>query len=80
MPSDPTPPTPNPTPAGKPRRRPAPGLGGNWLLMVIVLLLILLFWWGATVNSSNTLEWGDFVTLVSHTRRLQIHEKGRFCR
>jgi cell division protease FtsH len=66
MPSDPTPPTPNPTPAGKPRRRPAPGLGGNWLLMVIVLLLILLFWWGASVNSTNTLEWGDFIALVSH--------------
>ena len=66
MPSDPTPPTPNPTPAGKPRRRPAPGLGGNWLLMAVVLLLILLVLWGASVNSSNTLEWGDFVTLVSH--------------
>jgi cell division protease FtsH len=65
MPSDPTPPN-NPTPAGKPRRRPAPGLGGNWLLMVIVLLLILLFWWGASVNSANTLEWGDFVTLLNH--------------
>ncbi len=66
MPSDPTPPTPNPTPAGKPRRRPAPGLGGNWLLMVIVLLLILLFWWGASVNSANTIEWGDFIALISH--------------
>ncbi len=66
MPSDPTPPTPNPTPAGKPRRRPAPGLGGNWLLMVIVLLLVLLVWWGASINSTNTLEWGDFVALVSH--------------
>jgi cell division protease FtsH len=65
MPSDPTPPN-NPTPAGKPRRRPAPGLGGNWLLMVIVLLLILLFWWGASVNSTNTLEWGDFITLLNH--------------
>jgi cell division protease FtsH len=34
--------------------------------MVIVLLLVLLFWWGASVNSTNTLEWGDFVTLLSH--------------
>jgi cell division protease FtsH len=75
MPSDPTPPTPNPTPAGKPRRRPAPGLGGNWLLMVVVLLLILLVLWGASVNSSNTLEWGDFVTLVSHPEAYKYMKK-----
>ena len=34
--------------------------------MVIVLLLILLFWWGASINSSNTIEWGDFVALIGH--------------
>jgi cell division protease FtsH len=65
MPSDPTPPsTPNPT--NKPRRRPGPGMGGNWLLVAIVLFVVALFWYGATVTSTNSLEWGDFVALIGH--------------
>ncbi len=66
MPSDPTPPNPNPTPAGKPRRRPAPGLGGNWLLLAIVLFIVGLLWYGATMPSSNALEWGDFISLINN--------------
>ena len=66
MPSDPTPPTPNPTPAGKPRRRPAPGLGGNWLLLAIVLFIVGLLWYGATMSSPNAIEWGDFISLIDN--------------
>ena len=66
MPSDPTPPTPNPTPGGKPRRRPAPGMGGNWLLVAIVICVIALFAYGFNVGTTNALEWGDFISLISN--------------
>ena len=66
MPSDPTPPTPNTTPGGKPRRRPAPGLGGNWLLLLIVLGILGAVAVGLNVPSSSPLEWGDFVSLINN--------------
>ncbi len=61
MPADlpPTPPT-----ANKPRRRAAPGLGGNWLWLVLIALLFLLFM--KTGGSANgTLEYGEFYQLIS---------------
>ncbi len=65
MPSDPIPPN-NPNPAGKPRRKPAPGLGGNWLVVLIILFVVLLLWWGSTMPSQSSLTWGDFMALVNH--------------
>ena len=65
MPSDPVPPN-NPNPAGKPRRRPAPGLGGNWLVVLIILFVVLLLWWGSTMSSPSSLTWGDFTALINH--------------
>src|SRR5438034_1031314 len=60
MPADPTP---TPPPAGKPRRRPAPGVGGNvaWIILVVLLFLWLV---SSQFPSGVHLEWGEFYTLV----------------
>ena len=65
MPSDPTPPN-GPNQPGKQRRRPAPGLGGNWLVVAIILFVVGLLWWGSTMNPSSSLTWGDFIALINH--------------
>jgi cell division protease FtsH len=67
MPSDPLPPN-NPNPPGKPRRRPAPGLGGNGIVIAIILFVGLLLWWGSTMTSSSALTWGDFMALVNNPK------------
>ncbi len=61
MPSDPpaTPPT-----SGKPRRKSAPGLGGNWLWLVLVALLFLLFF-KQPFSSSGTLEYGEYIQILN---------------
>ena len=41
MPSDPPPNLP-PSPAGKPRRRPSPGVSGNWMWVAIMIVIIIL--------------------------------------
>src|SRR4051794_10517397 len=60
MPADPTP-TP---PAGKPRRRPAPGVGGN-LVWVIILVLLFVWFVASQFGPPVTLDWGEFYTLVT---------------
>ncbi|MGH7173425.1 MAG: ATP-dependent zinc metalloprotease FtsH, partial [Gemmataceae bacterium] len=65
MPSDPTPnPNSNTPPSNKPRRRPAPGVGGNFLWIIVLALVVIWF----VVNGSNTggtIEWGDFWVLLT---------------
>ena len=61
MPSNPAP---TPPTANKPRRRPAPGLGGNWLWLVLVALLFLLFF-KQPFSSSGTLEYGEYYQLLT---------------
>ncbi len=63
MPSDPTPPN-NPIQPGKPRRKPAPGLGGNWLVVAIILFVVGLLWWGSTMNSPSSVTWGEFMAVL----------------
>ncbi|HVS36756.1 MAG TPA: ATP-dependent zinc metalloprotease FtsH [Gemmataceae bacterium] len=63
MPSDPTPPN-TPKQPGKPRRKPAPGLGGNWLVAAVILFVIGLLWWGMSMNSSGALTWGEFLAVI----------------
>ena len=58
MPSDPPSNTPPPS-SGKPRRRPSPGVGGNWVWMVILLLLGLMFF-ASNMNSARRIAWSDF--------------------
>jgi cell division protease FtsH len=62
MPSNPTP-NPN-TPPNKPRRRPAPGVGGNFLWIIILALLIVWFLFNGT-TTAPTIEWGDFIVLLN---------------
>lgn len=60
MPSDPTP---TPPQAGKPRRRPQPGVGGNvgWIILIVLLFLwLIVYQFPAGVH----LEWGEFYTLL----------------
>jgi cell division protease FtsH len=71
MPSDPTPNS-NPPPSPKPpRRRPAPGLGGNFLWIVVLILLI---GWFITFGSPSgaTIDWGEFVVLLNHHKLKKV--------
>jgi cell division protease FtsH len=62
MPIDP-PANPTPPAGGKPRRRPAPTLGTNWLLVAIVAICI--FWFVTSgIVASGTVPWSDFVALI----------------
>src|SRR5260370_40357439 len=74
MPSDPTL-KPGPPPAKPPRRRPGPGLGGNWLWLVILLLLVGMFLVNST-SSSGTLKWGEVVRLVNDDEGARVLRKG----
>ena len=58
MASEPPPNLP-PSPTGKPRRRPAPGMGGNWMLLAIILLIITLFFLQSVAPSGNV-TWNEF--------------------
>jgi cell division protease FtsH len=62
MPSNSPPIPPN---AGKPRRRPAPGLGGNWLWLILIGLLLLLFINGGWKSSSGVLEYGEYYRMLN---------------
>ena len=72
MPSDPTPN--QPQPRGKPRRRPAPAWGGtgSGVIMLCVVAVALV---RRTMTSPASLDWGDFIALVNHKRRRQVHVK-----
>lgn len=61
MPDDPTP---TPPAAGRPRRRPGPGVGGNvaWIILVVLLFLWLV---GLALPGGAHLEWGEFYSLVT---------------
>ena len=63
MPSNPTP-NPNTPPPNKPRRRPAPGVGGNFLWIIILALVIVWFMFYGT-PTAPTIEWGDFIVLLN---------------
>src|SRR4051812_27103193 len=63
-PSMPADPTPNPPPpAGKPRRRPAPGVGGN-LIWVVLIVLLLSWLFHQSAGPGGSVEWGEFYTLL----------------
>jgi cell division protease FtsH len=57
-------PNPNIPPSSKPRRRPAPGLGGNFLWIIILISLIAFFMYSGT-TAAPTIEWGDFWVLLN---------------
>jgi cell division protease FtsH len=57
-------PNPNTPPSSKPRRRPAPGLGGNFLWIIILISLIAFFMYSGT-TAAPTIEWGDFWVLLN---------------
>ncbi|MHB1421818.1 MAG: ATP-dependent zinc metalloprotease FtsH [Gemmataceae bacterium] len=71
MPSDPTPNPNNTPPSNKSRRRPAPGVGGNFLWLVILAILILYF---VVFNkdSGGTIEWGDFWVLLTRNKLKKV--------
>jgi cell division protease FtsH len=63
MPSNPTP-NPNTPPSNKPRRRPPPSVGGNFLWLLIFAVVIMWFLFSNT-NTGGTIEWGDFWVLLT---------------
>ncbi len=69
MPADPPSNLP-PSPAGKPRRRPAPGMGGNWMWVAIVVVIILLFMSNAG-GPSGTVTWSEFYNLAMNEEASQ---------
>jgi cell division protease FtsH len=70
MPSNPTP-NPNTPPSNKPRRRPAPGVGGNFLWIIILALVIVWFmFYGAP--TAPTIEWGDFIVLLNKQKLKKV--------
>ena len=62
MPADPNS-SPPPPPGGKPRRRPQPSVGGNWIWLVILLVLVGMFL-VQSINPAGSLEWSEFQTLL----------------
>jgi cell division protease FtsH len=70
MPSDPTP-NPNSSPSGKPRRRPAPGLGGNLIWVIVLALLVGWFIFNAP-GGGGTIEWGEFWTLLEKDKLKKV--------
>ncbi len=71
MPSDPTP-NPNPPPSGKPRRRPAPGLGGNLIWVVVLALLVGWFLFNGGTGSGGSIDWGEFWSLLEHEKLKKV--------
>jgi cell division protease FtsH len=72
MPSNPTP-NPNTPPPTKPRRRPAPGVGGNFLWIIILAVVIVWFLFNGT-TTAPILEWGDFWVLLDkhHLKKVLV--------
>src|SRR4051812_46960243 len=62
MPSDPSP---NPTrPSGdKQRRRPSPGVGGNWIWLIILVVLGSMFL-ANPLSNPRRIEYSEFLTLL----------------
>jgi cell division protease FtsH len=56
---------PTPPPTGKPRRRPSPAVGGNWVWMVILLLLVGMFL-VKSMEPGGMLEWSEFYLLLNN--------------
>jgi cell division protease FtsH len=73
MPSDP-PPTQTPPPSGgKPRRRPAQPVGGNWIwLLVLCLAAMVIFTWGT--GRSNTIYWSEFYKLLQEDNIKEVSQ------
>jgi cell division protease FtsH len=63
--------TPTPNTPNKPRRRPAPGMGGNFLWLIILVLLIFYFLFAGT-NTAPTIEWGDFWILLNQHKLKKV--------
>ena len=62
MPSDPTP---NQTPpsSGKPRRRPAPAMGGSWIWLVVLCVVGLIIF-SQTMVGRGQIYWSEFYNLL----------------
>jgi cell division protease FtsH len=72
MPSDPTPnPNSNTPPSNKPRRRPAPGVGGNFLWIIVLALVVIWFLFNGS-NTGGTIEWGDFWVLLTKSKLKKV--------
>lgn len=63
MPSDPTP-NPNTPPSNKSRRRPTPGVGGNFIWVIVLIVVVGYFVFNAP-TSGGVIDWGDFSVLLS---------------
>src|SRR5579875_270971 len=63
--------TPTPNTPNKPRRRPAPGMGGNFLWLIILVLLIFYFLFAGT-NTAPTIEWGDFWIMLNQHKLKKV--------
>src|SRR5207248_290196 len=63
MPADPNS-SPPPPQGGKPRRRPQPAVGGNWIWLVILLVLGGMFLF-QSINPGGALEWSEFYSLLA---------------
>ncbi|HTU19498.1 MAG TPA: ATP-dependent zinc metalloprotease FtsH [Gemmataceae bacterium] len=72
MPSDPAPnPNSNTPPSNKPRRRPAPGVGGNFLWIIVLALVVVWFLFNGS-NTGGTIEWGDFWVLLTKSKLKKV--------
>src|SRR5262245_12660276 len=74
MPSDPTSNQP-PPPVGKPRRRPAPGVGGNWIWLVIILLLVVMFA-AQSIRSPGRITYSEFYNLLTTDQLKEVVQVG----
>jgi cell division protease FtsH len=70
MPSDLNP-NPNSNPSGKPRRRPAPPVGGNLIWVVVLILLVLYFAFNMS-GTAGSIEWGEFYKILDDKNLKQV--------
>jgi cell division protease FtsH len=77
MPSDLPPNSPPPGPPKGGRRRPAPGIGGNTLIILIIFALLALMF-SQSLNASGSLEWGEFYSILMDKEQSRALRKVAF--
>jgi cell division protease FtsH len=70
MPSDPTNTPPRPS-ADKQRRRPSPGVGGNWIWLGLLVVLAILFL-ANPLSNARRLEYSEFFTLLNNNELKKV--------
>src|SRR5947209_2790819 len=72
MPSDPGS---NPSPSNKPRRRPTPSVGGNWIWLLVLCMLALVLV-APTLSSPRQISYSAFLNLLADDNLKSLSQVG----